>query len=85
MKQFTMSMYLSEADLYKDKAQYYEHLCDAMKETRKEMEEELEYLRFFRSKACEMYSEGGTDEAYWWDEAYQEETGKEPPHFEQGN
>lgn len=40
---------------------------------------ELHYLRFFYKKACEIYSEGGTDEAHWIYEMYEEETGKLPP------
>lgn len=40
---------------------------------------ELEFLRFFYNKACEYFSDGGTDEAYWFKEAFEEETGKDLP------
>lgn len=42
-------------------------------------EAELEYLKFFYKTACEYFSAGGTDEAYWISEAYEEETGKKAP------
>ena len=43
------------------------------------MTAELEYLKFFYKKACEQFSDGGTDERYWIACDYEETTGKTLP------
>lgn len=40
---------------------------------------ELEFLRFYKKRAAEMYADGGTDEDYWITEEFTEATGKRLP------